>query len=66
MQRVADADTAAWWQTTRTLSSDAMEGRDTGSPAYERAARYVADRFRRAADQGLGRRDDSRVIETWT
>ena len=26
----------------------------------------AADRFRRAADQGLGRRDDSRVIETWT
>jgi hypothetical protein len=25
-----------------------MEGRDTGSAAYERAARYVADRFRRA------------------
>lgn len=26
----------------------------------------AADRFRRAVDQGLGRRDDSRVIETWT
>jgi hypothetical protein len=43
-----DADTAAWWATTRTLASDAMEGRDTGSAAYERAARYVAERFRRA------------------
>jgi outer membrane biogenesis lipoprotein LolB len=46
---IADPDTRAWWQTTRYLASDAMEGRDTGSPAYERAAAYVADRFRRAA-----------------
>ncbi|MEA3038821.1 MAG: hypothetical protein QOE79_1334 [Sphingomonadales bacterium] len=46
--RQADPDTRAWWQTTRYLASDAMEGRDTGSPAYERAAAYVADRFRRA------------------
>lgn len=40
-----DADTAAWWTITGDLSSDAMEGRDTGSPGYDRAARYVADRF---------------------
>ena len=38
-------DTAAWWQTTRFLSSDSLEGRDTGSAGYERAARYVADRI---------------------
>ncbi len=40
-----DADTAAWWSITGDLSSDAMEGRDTGSPGYDRAAKYVADRF---------------------
>jgi hypothetical protein len=40
-----DPDTAAWWSTTAQLSDDAMEGRDTGSPAYERAARLVASRF---------------------
>ena len=40
-----DADTAAWWAITGDLSSDAMEGRDTGSPGYDRAAKYVADRF---------------------
>ena len=40
-----DADTAAWWQITGDLSSDAMEGRDTGSAGYDRAAKYVADRF---------------------
>jgi hypothetical protein len=40
-----DADTAAWWATTAQLSNDSMEGRDTGSAAYERAARLVAARF---------------------
>src|SRR4051794_30775270 len=49
-----DPDTAAWWATTRFLASDAMEGRDTGSAAYERAARYVAERFRRAGLKPAG------------
>jgi hypothetical protein len=40
-----DAQTAAWWRTTAALSGDDMEGRDTGSPGYDRAAAYVADRF---------------------
>ncbi|GGG91162.1 M28 family peptidase [Silvibacterium dinghuense] len=43
-----DADTTAWWHTTEALSNDAMEGRDTGSAAYQRAAEYVADRFHKA------------------
>ena len=45
---IHDADTKAWWHTTEALSNDAMEGRDTGSAAYQRAAEYVADRFRKA------------------
>ncbi len=49
-----DSQTAAWWRTTEVLSSDAMEGRDTGSPGYERAAAYVADRFARAHLQPAG------------
>lgn len=47
---IHDADTKAWWHTTEFLSSDAMEGRDTGSAAYQRAAEYVAKRF---AEAGL-------------
>jgi hypothetical protein len=43
-----DPQTAAWWATTEALSGDDMEGRDTGSPGYDRAAAYVADRFQRA------------------
>ena len=44
----SDADTTAWWATTAALSGDAMEGRDTGSAAHERAAKWVAARFARA------------------
>jgi hypothetical protein len=43
-----DAATAAWWAQTVSLSNDSMEGRDTGSEAYERAAKYVADQFKSA------------------
>lgn len=43
-----DPRTAAWWEMTQTLSSDAMEGRDTGSAGYDRAAAVVADRFAKA------------------
>ncbi len=49
-----DPDTAAWWRTTAFLSSDAMEGRDTGSPAFERAAKYVAQRFAHAGLKPAG------------
>lgn len=49
-----DADTQAWWATTTELSSDAMEGRDTGSPGYARAAAIVAERFAAAGLEPLG------------
>lgn len=43
-----DPDTAVWWATTAQLSNNAMEGRDTGSPAYLRAAKLVASNFKAA------------------
>ena len=49
-----DADTAAWWSITGDLSSDAMEGRDTGSAGYDRAAGYVEARFRAAGLKPAG------------
>jgi Peptidase family M28/PA domain len=49
-----DADTIAWWKTTAALSNDSMEGRDTGSPALERAARLVAARLAAAGVKPLG------------
>lgn len=49
-----DAQTAAWWATTDALSGDDMEGRDTGSPGYDRAAAYTANRFQRAGLRPAG------------
>jgi hypothetical protein len=53
-KQIHDADTLAWWHTTEDLSSDKMEGRDTGSAAYQRAADYVANRFRQAGLKPAG------------
>jgi hypothetical protein len=49
-----DADTKSWWATTAELSNDSMEGRDTGSPAYERAAQLVASKFEAAGLKPAG------------
>src|SRR5262245_4459056 len=49
-----DADTAAWWKITGDLASDHMEGRDTGSAGYARAAAYVVDRFEKAGLKPIG------------
>ena len=53
-----DKATAAWWAQTTALAGDEMEGRDTGSAAYERAAKYVAGQFAasglKAAGEGGG------------
>lgn len=49
-----EADTAAWLAIVEDLADDGMEGRDTGSPGYDRAAAYVADRFARAGLKPAG------------
>ena len=49
-----DADTVAWWTITGELSGDDMEGRDTGSAGYDRAAKYVVDRFAKAGLKPAG------------
>ncbi|MDQ2891538.1 MAG: M28 family peptidase [Pseudomonadota bacterium] len=41
----SDPDTRAWWAITSELSGDAMDGRDTGSSGYDRAATLVAAKF---------------------
>ncbi|MFI4963724.1 MAG: M28 family peptidase [Caulobacterales bacterium] len=51
---IKDPDTKAWWQIAETLSSDAMEGRDTGSAGYDRAANIVMERFRAAGLKPAG------------
>ena len=49
-----DEDTASWWSTTAQLSNDAMEGRDTGTASYERAAPLVASKFEAAGLKPAG------------
>jgi hypothetical protein len=44
----SDTDAARWWSHVRFLADDALEGRDTGSPGYQRAADYVAGLWRKA------------------
>src|SRR5882672_3716772 len=56
---IHDADTLAWWHTTEALSDDSMEGRDTGSAAYQRAAEYVANRFKAAGLEPAGAENGS-------
>jgi hypothetical protein len=51
---IKDPDTRAWFQLTEQLSGDAMEGRDIGSPGYDRAAQIVADRFKAAGLKPAG------------
>jgi Zn-dependent M28 family amino/carboxypeptidase len=46
--------TRRWWHYIAALANDGMEGRDTGSAAYERAARYVAAEMERAGVQPAG------------
>ena len=53
-KQIHDTDTLAWWHTTEALSNDSMEGRDTGSAAYQRAAEYVANRFKAAGLEPAG------------
>jgi len=43
-----DAGAARWWSYVRFLADDGLEGRDTGSPGYQRAADYVAGLWRQA------------------
>jgi hypothetical protein len=49
-----DAATQAWWDQTIALSNDKMEGRDTGTEAYERAAKYVAGQLQSAGLKPAG------------
>ena len=49
-----DADTKAWLARTAELSSDAMEGRDAGSPGHARAIDLVERWFRAARLQPAG------------
>ena len=44
----------AWWAHVRVLAGDNMQGRETGSPGYQRAAAYVAEQFQAAGLEPAG------------
>ncbi len=60
---IKDPDTRAWFQITEALSGDAMEGRDIGSPGYDRAAAIVAAKFKAAGLKPAG--DDGTWFQTF-
>ena len=43
-----------WWSHVQFLADDALEGRDTGSAGFEKAADYMAQQFRTAGLQPAG------------
>ena len=49
-----DARGQRWWSHVRVLADDSMEGRDTGSRGYQRAADYVTEQFRKAGLEPAG------------
>ncbi|HEY3950670.1 M28 family peptidase [Phenylobacterium sp.] len=51
---VKDPDTKAWWHIAEALSGDAMEGRDTGSAGFDRAADVVVRDFQAAGLKPAG------------
>ena len=42
-----DFDGKSWWEHIKVLAADDMEGRETGSEAYRKAAQLVAAQFER-------------------
>src|SRR5690242_15220443 len=40
------AEGKRWWSHIEFLASDALEGRDVGSPGFEKAAGYVEQQFK--------------------
>jgi hypothetical protein len=46
--------TRRWWSHVQALSNDGLEGRDTGSAGYRKAAQYVVAQFERAGLKPAG------------
>jgi Peptidase family M28 len=45
----------AWWKHVEYLASDALEGRNVGSPGFDKAADYVAGEFEKAGLKPAGK-----------
>lgn len=51
---VAAADADSWWKHVEFLASDALQGRNTGTPGHKRAAEYIAEQFKKAGLEPAG------------
>jgi Zn-dependent M28 family amino/carboxypeptidase len=51
---LAGDEQARWWGHVKTLADDALEGRQTGSAGYRKAAAYVVEQFERAGLKPAG------------
>ncbi|HEY1946321.1 MAG TPA: M28 family metallopeptidase [Bryobacteraceae bacterium] len=49
-----DAAGNAWWKNVEYLASDGLQGRNVGSPGFDKAATYVAGQFERAGLKPAG------------
>jgi Zn-dependent M28 family amino/carboxypeptidase len=49
-----DPDQTRWWAHVKTLADDSLEGRQTGTDGYRKAASYVADQFEQAGLKPAG------------
>jgi Zn-dependent M28 family amino/carboxypeptidase len=52
----ASDEQARWWTHVKTLADDGLEGRQTGSEGYRKAAAYVAAQFEQAGLEAAGTR----------
>jgi hypothetical protein len=48
------ADQTRWWSHVKTLADDGLEGRQTGSDGYRKAAAYVVEQFEKAGLKPAG------------
>jgi hypothetical protein len=53
-QSAPNFDGKSWWEYVKVLADDNMEGRETGSPGYQRAAAYVVDQLKKDGLQPAG------------
>jgi Zn-dependent M28 family amino/carboxypeptidase len=63
-----DAPGKRWWAHVQFLADDKLEGRDTGSAGFEKAAAYVTEQFRKiglkpAGETGYGQRVEFNVMQ---
>src|SRR5882762_6915314 len=52
-----------WWAHVQSLADDKLEGRDTGSAGFEKAAAYVTEQFRRGGLKPAGEKGYAQSVE---